>query len=494
VGEHVLIGLEPQAFWRHFESITKIPRPPRHEERITAHVREWARGRTLEARADAAGNLVVSVPATPGRERVPTVVLQGHLDMVCEREPDSAYDAAEGRIGLVRDGDWLGADGTTLGADNGVAIAAMLALAEDESVPHGPLELLMTVAEEIGLEGANALDPLLVTGSILVNLDGEEDGTLTVGCSGSVDSWLRFELPREPLGDAPSLTVRVGGGKGGHSGINIADGRANALKLLGRILREAHRSTPFRLVSLDGGKARNAIPREASAVVAVEEDQVFRAAVDQAWATVRDAHAETDPGLSISVEPCESAADAWSDEHTARLLDVVALVPSGPLSMSTELGGGVETSTSLGVATTDGARLVLQSLTRTSNDAALPEVLGSFEALAGLAGGSLEVKPNYPGWRPNLDSPLLAVARKVHAATFGNEAVVSTMHAGLEPSVIAGRLSRPLDMIAVGPRIESPHSPDERLNIPSVDRFWKLLVALLDELSRPGAPPVSRPG
>jgi dipeptidase D len=487
VGENVLDGIEPRAFWRHFESITEIPRPPRHEEHIAAHVREWAGDRGLEARADAAGNLVVPVPATAGRESAPTVVLQGHLDMVCEREPDSAYDAAEGRIGLVRDGDWLTADGTTLGADDGVAIAAMLALAEDGSLPHGPLELLMTVAEEVGLEGANALDPSLVNGSILVNLDGEEDGTLTVGCSGSVDSWLRFELPREPLGDARSRMVRVGGGKGGHSGINIADGQANALKLLGRILREAQRSTPFRLVSFDGGKARNAIPREASAVVAVEEEQPFRAAVEQARVAVGDAYAEKDPGLWVSVDPRDSAVDAWSDENTGRLLDVVALVPSGPLSMSTELGGGVETSTSLGVATTDGARLVLQSLTRTSNDASLPDVLNSFEALAGLAGGSLEVKANYPGWRPNLDSPLLAVARRVHATTFGKEAVVSTIHAGLEPSVIAGRLPRPLDMLAIGPQIEFPHSPDERLDIPSVDRFWKLLAALLDELSKPSS-------
>jgi len=198
-------------------------------------------------------------------------------------------------------------------------------------------------------------------------------------------------------------------------------------------------------------------------------------------------YAEADPELWVSIDAHDSAVDAWSDENSGRLLDVVVLVPSGPLSMSTELGGGVETSTSLGVATTDGERLVLQSLTRTSNDASLPDVLNSFEALAGLAGGSLEVKANYPGWRPNLDSPLLAVARRVHAATLGKDAVVSTIHAGLEPSVIAGRLPRPLDMLAIGPQIEFPHSPDERLDIPSVDRFWKLLAALLDELSRPGS-------
>ena len=479
-------GLAPETFWRHFATLTTIPRPSRQEDRIAAHVLQWAAERGLAARTDAAGNLVVELAATAGRESAATVALQGHLDMVCERDPGSAYDAAEGRIRLVREGDWLAADGTTLGADDGVAIAAMLALAEDKSLPHGPLELLMTVAEEVGLEGANALDPALVTGSILVNLDSEEDGTLTIGCSGSVDSWLRLQVEREPLGNASALAVSLSGGKGGHSGINIADGRANAIKALGRILREARGTAAFRLVSFDGGKTRNAIPRDATAAVVAEDEQAFRVAVEEASAAVREAYAATDPGLRVSLDGAAAARDAWTEKATRRLLDVVALIPSGPLAMSAEFVGVPETSSSLGVATTEGTEVVLQSLTRTANQASLPDVLGALDALARLGEGTLEVKPNYPGWRPNLDSPLLEATRRVYAATFGREAAVSTIHAGLEPSVIAGRVGRPLDMIAIGPQIDFPHSPDERLSIPSVERFWRLLTALLDELSKPG--------
>src|SRR5687768_7581093 len=217
-----LTGLEPRAFWDHFEALTRIPRPSRHEEPVIEHVREWADRQGFELEQDAGRNLVIRVPASPGREAAPVVVLQGHLDMVCERDPDSPNDPAEGRILLVRDGDWLTADGTTLGADDGVAIAAMMALAEDESLPHGPLELLMTVAEEVGLEGANRLDPALVGGTILVNLDSEEDGRLTVGCAGSTDTWIRLDAPRSAAEDAVFLRAGVSGGLGGHSGSNIA--------------------------------------------------------------------------------------------------------------------------------------------------------------------------------------------------------------------------------------------------------------------------------
>ncbi|HJU48292.1 MAG TPA: peptidase dimerization domain-containing protein, partial [Gaiellaceae bacterium] len=296
VTTEALTGIEPVSFWAHFEALTRIARPSRHEEPVIEHVRAWAAGHGYPLEEDGGRNLVIRVPATPGRESAPVVTLQGHLDMVCERQPDSPNDPAEGRIELVRDGEWLTANGTTLGADDGVAIAAMMALVEDESLPHGPLELLMTVAEEVGLEGANALDPALVTGSILVNLDSEEDGRLTVGCAGSTDTWVRVEAPREPAaGDAVTLSVTVGGGRGGHSGTGIALGRSNAVKVLGRALREALATVPFRLVSLSGGKSRNAIPRDAVAVVSVgaADEQVFRKAVGDAAATIRDAFAKT---------------------------------------------------------------------------------------------------------------------------------------------------------------------------------------------------------
>ena len=481
----VLADLEPRAFWTHFGQLTRIARPSRHEEPAIEHVRAWAAEHGLELQQDAGRNLVVRVSATPGRETAPTVVLQGHLDMVCERDSASPNDPAEGRISLVRDGDWLTADGTTLGADDGVAIAAMMALAEDESLPHGPLELLMTVAEEVGLEGANALDPALVTGSVLVNLDSEEDGRLTVGCAGSTDTWVRIEAPRGPADpDSKTLAATVAGGQGGHSGTGIALGRSNAIKVLGRALREAHAAAPFRLVSLDGGKSRNAIPRDATAIVSVTDGAAFIAAMENAAGTIRDAFAKTDAGVSISVEPAEATGEPWAEDATTTLLDAIALIPTGPLALSPDFDDLVETSTSLGEAITEAGVLTLHSLSRSSNDSALPEVIGSFDATARLAGGELEVKYNYGGWRPNLDSPALAAAAAVYERLFGEPPIVTAVHAGLETAVIGDKVAG-LDMISFGPQIEFPHSPDERVSIPTVERFWKLLVGFVDELSRP---------
>ena len=484
----MLTGLEPEAFWAHFETLTRIARPSRQEEPVIEHVRAWAAERGFELQQDAGRNLVIRVPATQGRESAPTVVLQGHLDMVCERDPSSPNDPAEGRIALVRDGDWLKADGTTLGADDGVAIAAMMALVEDESLPHGPLELLMTVAEEVGLEGANALDPARVTGSVLVNLDSEEDGKLTVGCAGSTDTWIRIEAPRDaPAAGAVYLAVTVSGGLGGHSGMNIAYGRSNAIKVLGRALREALTTVPFRLVSLDGGKSRNAIPRDATAICSVAPDgeSAFREAVETAAATIQDAFAKTDAEVSVGIEHADAAADPWTDDATARLLDAVALVPTGPLAMSPDFDDLVETSTSLGEAITEGDCLTLHSLSRSSNDSALPEVIAGLDAAARLAGGALEVKYNYGGWRPNLESPALASLRSSYERLFGEAPIVTAVHAGLESAVIGDKVPG-LDMISFGPQIEAPHSPDERVSIPTVERFWRLLVAFLDELSTPG--------
>ena len=454
---------------------------------MISYVRAWADAQELPARQDAARNLVIPVPASAGREAAATVILQGHLDMVCERLPDSPNDPAEGRIELVRDGEWLTANGTTLGADDGVAIAAMMALIEEESATHGPLELLMTVAEEVGLEGANALDGSMLSGSVLLNLDSEEDGKLTVGCAGSTDTWIRVERPRPALDpDAATFLVSVGGGLGGHSGANIAEGRSNAVKVLGRALRDTHSTSPFRLVSLAGGKSRNAIPRDAAALVAAprSEADALAGAIDGAAAQIADHYATTDPKLRVTVTDAAAATDAWSVPDTALMLDAIALVPTGPLAISQDFDGLIETSTSLGEAITEGGQLTLHSLSRSANDSALPAVIGTLDAAARLAGGTLEVKHNYAGWRPNLDSPTLAAARRVFTREFGSEPIVTGVHFGLEPAVVGSKVPG-LDMLSFGPEIQYPHAPGERVSIPSVERFWTLLVGLVDELSRP---------
>ncbi len=486
-----LAGLEPSRFWERFGELTTIARPSRKEEAVIAWVDAWSAGLGLPSRRDGAGNTVISVPATPGRELAPTVVLQGHLDMVCERDPDSPNDPAEGRIRLVRDGEWLTADGTTLGADDGVAIAAMMALVEDADAPHGPLELLMTTAEEVGLEGANNLDGSMVTGAVLVNLDSEEDGRITVGCAGSTDTWIDIHSPRAPADPgAVSMRVAVSGGLGGHSGSNIADGRSNAVKVLGRALREAMAEVPFRLVAMDGGKSRNAIPRDAAAVVEVPSgsEAAFEAAVETAAAVIREAYSVTDAGVTVTVTPAGgSPAPAWSEEATRRMLDAVAVIPTGPLAMSPDFDDLVETSTSLGEAVTDGEVLTLHSLSRSSNDAAMPDLVGALEAAARLAGGTIRVKRNYGGWRPNMASPVLAATIAAYRRALGEEPIVTAVHAGLESAVIATRVPGDLDMVSFGPQIEAPHSPDERVSVPTVGRFWRLLLAMVDELSAPAA-------
>jgi dipeptidase D len=478
--------LDPRALWEQFEALTKISRPSGHEERVTEHVRTWAERNGFELREDAAGNVVVRVPATAGRDSAPVLVLQAHLDMVCERNADSPNDPAEGRIALVRNGDWLTADGTTLGADNGIGVAAMMALAEDE-LPHGPLELLMTVNEEVGGpgEGASGLDPSLVSGATLLNLDSEEDGKLTVGSASSTDTTIEVEKPREAcVADGVTLSVSVSGVLGGHSGTDIARGRANAIKVLARALRETLAATPFRLVSLQGGKSWNAIPRDATAIcsLASEKEPAFRAAVEIAAAAISDAYANTDPGVTVTVTEAAAAAEAWTEDGTRDVLDLLAVVPSGPLASSPDFEGLVETSTSLGEVVTDGTTLTLHSLSRSSNDSALPDVMATLDAAARVAGGSLQVGLVEAGWRPNLDSPALATCRRAYERLFGEAPVVTAVHAWLETAVIGDRVPG-LDMVSFGPQIEAPHSPDERVKIPTVERFWRLLVGVVDEFS-----------
>lgn len=477
--------LEPTLLWRHFETLSAIPRPSRKEDAALAHLSRWAAERGYEPESAGGRNLLVRAPATAGREKGPAVILQGHIDMVCERRPDSPYDPAEGRIALVRDGDWLSANGTTLGADDGVGIAAMMAMADDPSVVHGPLELLVTTAEEVGLEGAQSVDGSVFSGRLLLNLDSEEDATLTIGCAGSTDTFLRLDERREAVGPGEvALSVAAGGGAGGHSGADIAAGRANALKVLARCLGEALDETAFRLASFEGGRNRNAIPRDARAVVlaAQTETDALEAALARAAVRVREAFATTDPGIGLSVTALHTTPDAWSAEATRKILDVVAAVPSGPLSMSPDFAGLVETSSSLGVAATDGSRLELHSLTRTSNEAALPDVLDALASLARLAGGELEVGHGYTGWRPDLRSPLLAMCQSVWTETFGTPPAVTAIHGGLEPALLGERIPG-LDMISLGPEIEDAHSPDERVNVASVQHFWTFLTAVLEELS-----------
>ena len=474
--------LEPALVWQQFDELTRIARPPKAEGPARDHVLAWAAERSLATSTDAEGNVVVRVPASAAREAAPTLVLQAHLDMVCERDPASPFDPREGRIDVRVEDDWVRADGTTLGADNGIGVAAALAVADDETIPHGPLELLFTVSEEQGLDGAKALDPSLVRGRMLVNLDGTSDDALTIGCAGSDHTHLYVALsPEELPAGQHVLRIELSGAKGGHSGGDIAAGRANAVKALARVLGAAYDAAPFRLVSIDGGVSRNAIPRDGHAVLAVSDEQAVREAAARELDAILRRHAGTDDGLALEVSPA-TAVDAADVSTTRRLLDLVSAIPTGVLAMTPGLKGVVETSTSLTKVATDDGVASLGSMTRSSNAATLDAVLETMRALARLGGAEIDVRRSYPPWEPDLESSLLATAKATHARLFGGEPTLTVVHGGLECAVLGQRLPG-VEMVSIGPEIVGPHAPGEKVRISSTQRFYRLLGALLDDLS-----------
>ncbi len=473
---------EPRPLWAHFDRILEIPRGSKEEDRIRRHVIELAERHGLEHHTDAVGNVLVRKPGTAGREHAPVTVLQGHLDMVNEKDSDVAHDFASDPIRPRQGGEWLYATGTTLGADNGIGVATMLALLEATDVPHGPLELLFTIDEETGLTGASGLDGSLLGGRRLINLDSEVEGDVTVGCAGGAGTVLR--LPLE-LGSATgtALSLRLRGLRGGHSGIDIVLQRGNAVKLLARILAAASDTLAFRLTSLQGGNKHNAIPREAAATAVIEGDvAAFRAAVEAEAATVRAELQPTDPDMSFEIADAASPAQAWTPRATAQGLWLLEALPHGVLAMSPDIPGLVETSTNVATVSVDGDTLVIGTSSRSSVASALRATQRRIAAIAGLAGAAIEQDPGYPGWHPDLRSPLLSVVKAVEERVYGREPNIVAVHAGLECGIIGEKVPG-MDMVSIGPQIEAPHSPNERVHIESVGRFWRLLTAVLDRLS-----------
>ena len=464
-----------------FEQISAIPRGSKNEAQIRAWLVAWAAARGLGSAIDAAGNLVIRVPASAGHEDRPTLILQGHLDMVCEKTPDSTHDFLRDPITIRRDGDWLRADRTTLGADNGIAIALMMALVE-AAVPHPPLELLLTVEEEVGLVGANNLDPTLITGKTLINLDSESEGTLTIGGAGG--GILTIVLPArwKAVGDEEAaLALRVGGLHGGHSGDDIHKHRANAIKLLARILDALQRAVPLRLAALSGGSARNAIPRDAAAVVVCAAGDVpaCRAQFAAITETIRSEHAHTEPALALSlVEEAEKPQRAIRQADTEQGIRLLAALPTGVGAFSAEIPGFVETSNNLGVAALQEDGLHLVSSHRSAVYTRLEASMRQVEAAAWLAGAATSrSKINLP-WTPNPDSALLKTCVQTYTALFGKPPTVKLIHAGLECGILSQRCGG-LDVISLGPDVENPHSPDERMYVPSLPKVWDFLCALL---------------
>ncbi len=465
-----------------FEQICAVPRCSKHEEKISRWLCDWAAAHGLVHRADSLGNVVIEVPASPGYESLPTVVLQGHMDMVCEKTPDSPHDFDKDPIRLVRDGDWLHADRTTLGADNGIAIAMALALAETKGCEHPRLELLFTVDEEQGLTGANRLEPGFVNGRILLNLDSEDEGVFTVGCAGGREAKITLPLQSSKLDLSwETLQLTVGGLRGGHSGVDIHKQHATANKLLARLLDRLLAAMPVRLVALKGGSAHNAISRDASATVALPSDKKAQA-IEIAAAiekTLRVEYASVEKTVDIAVEVKGAASGtAVTLECTRRAADLLLALPHGVARMSGEIQGLVETSNNLAtMKIEDGALHVLTSQ-RSSVTSRLDGICGKIEATCRLAGAECRIGSGYPAWQPDMASPLLARCREVYKRLYGREAKIEVIHAGLETAVLGARYSG-MDMISFGPTIQCPHCPDERVNLPSIGAVWEFLLALL---------------
>lgn len=481
-----LSHLEPWVLWRHFDRLRQEPRLSKHEHRVQSLVSNWAAERHFTYRRDSYGNILIAVPATVGFERSPVVILQAHLDMVGEHSPDTNFDFLRDPIQVCIEGEWVRALGTTLGADNGIGVAAALAIVDDPKVIHGPLEVLFTVEEELGLKGALQLDGSLLRGKILINLDSE-DQAFYIGCAGATDivGRLAFQAMAAPASGTTGR-VMVSGLRGGHSGLEIINNPVNAIKLLAHILDAVCKgSHKFNIIELFGGKNRNAIPRSAFATLWVTEpdDLEVERLVRLQEESLLEEFGAIEPDLRVGwQELSQRPGQIMSHADSVRIVDALLASPHGVLAMSRMMEGVVETSNNLSTVTTEEGQVVISVLARSSSDFALKTVSRQVEAVLNLAGGSTEIRNGYHGWQPNLHSVLLAQARRVYKNLFGNEPEVKAIHAGLECGVIGDKAGG-VDAISFGPTIEGAHTPEERVNISSVANFYLLLAELLGDLA-----------
>jgi dipeptidase D len=481
-------GIEP--ILSIFGEIAKIPRCSGKEEKIIQWIRQWSETRGFQTRGDPAGNLVVMVPASRGFEQSPGIALQGHLDMVCEKTPDSAHDFSRDPVKVVYEGDWIKADGTTLGSDNGIGVAMALALASDDTVARPPLELLFTVDEETGLSGATNLLPGILTAKILLNLDSEMEGEFTVGCAGGQDTRMVLPVQWVPSPESPEcFCLKVQGLKGGHSGIDIHLQRANAIQLLARAMDAAFDTGPLLLASIFGGKAHNAIPREAAAIFRCPENQVF--SLERCFADLSDIfrreYAVTEPQLQLSFsraeKPLENLDRTLTAADTQKLIRLLMTLPHGVYRMSDAIEGLVETSSNLAKIEIHGNRAEIQTSQRSSMMSRLDEITRRIQSAAWLARGETENHNRYPSWEPDLNSRLLEKCKTIYRDLFGSAPGVHSIHAGLECGVI-GAKHPGMEMISFGPTITGAHSPEERVHVPSIEKVWIFLRSLVASIAR----------
>lgn len=477
-----IISLAPQNVWKHFDSLTQVPRPSGHLEKIQSFLLEFGKSVGVEASKDEVGNIIYRKPATPGMENRKTVILQAHMDMVPQKTKDKQHDFENDPIETEIDGEWVRAKGTTLGSDDGMGVAAIMAVMEDKTLKHGPLVALITADEETGMFGAFGLKPGTIDGDILLNLDSEEEGELYIGCAGGEDLNATLEckeVETDPTDVALKVTLK--GLRGGHSGIQIGWGHANANKLMARFLNQVIAYDEACLVSWEGGNMRNAIPRECEAVITVPAEEVddviaFVGECEQVW---RDEFATIEEGISFTVERVELPKMMVPDEIRDNLVDAIYACPNGVERFIPTIPDTVETSSNLAIVEIGNGRAEIKVLTRSSRDSMKDFRNTAIESCFSMAGMHVERSGSYSGWEPDVNSPILHAMKESYKAQFGEEPEVKVIHAGLECGII-GAVVPGLDMISFGPTLQCPHTPEERCNIPSVAKFYDFLTATLE--------------
>ena len=483
---YVYEGLKPAALWKNFAAMNAIPRPSKHEDKIQAFAENWGKEKGLETFKDEIGNVIIRKSATPGMEDRMGVILQGHLDMVPQKNSDTNHDFLTDPIQTYVEDGWVKAKGTTLGADNAIGCAAAMAVLESTDIEHGPIEVLMTTDEETGMTGAEGLKPGVLKGDILMNLDSEDEGELYVGCAGGVDTNASFSYTEEavPAGMV-AFKLALTGLKGGHSGMDIGLGRGNANILLVRLMIQAAEQFGMRLADINAGSLRNAIPREAFASVVVPEANVdgFKALVAEYFDILKEDLKDNDAGVNLAVEATEMPAFVIDANTQANLFKAVDECPNGVIAMNKDMEGVVETSSNLAVIKSEGEKINIGSLQRSAVDAERDKIASVIYKVFSDAGAETENVGAYPGWKPNVDSPILKTMKEVYNNKFGKVPEVKVIHAGLECGILGSKYPN-WDMISFGPTIRSPHSPDERVNIESVEKFWDYLVETLKNVPK----------
>lgn len=477
--------LKPSLVWSIFDQITKVPRPSKKEEKIRQFLLDFAAENNIAVKTDAIGNVVMTKPATPGHEQAPTIIMQAHMDMVCESN-DKNFDFENNPITTIIDGEWVHADGTTLGADNGIGMAAALAAMADDSLTHGPLEALFTVDEETGLTGANNLGEGMISGKMLINLDSEDDAEIFVGCAGGVDTTCTFSYHRSVAPtDFHYFRIDVTGGLGGHSGGDIHLGRANANKLLARFIWNLSKSHEISLAEIDGGNLRNAIPRAAHAVVGVHTShkEDVRIALNHYAAAIEAEYAGLEPTLKIEMESIDRPEYCVDSATAANLIAALYSAPHGVISMSRSLPGLVETSTNLAsVKMLADNKILVTTSQRSDVDSRKWDIANQVEALFTMAGAEVTHGDGYPGWTPNMNSRIMEIARDAYKELYGVTPAIKAIHAGLECGLFLEKYPH-LDMVSFGPTLQGVHSPSERMHIPAVERFWGQLTQILKKVA-----------